>query len=211
MSSARTLIPFAHLNLRFNPFGELTDAERVRIAVLRVAPPAIGSCVQVIAGCGRGKTAHLLAFAHALGAPYERADVTPGGRLVSPLAKLDAFVLDEAQLADRRDLAAAARVKTLVLGTHEDLAARLGGRDVLTVRLTEPPAIDVLAEIVRRRIEHARRAAGPVPSLSEGALALLLQRHGSDVRAIEGILYGAFQRLAGPVAVTEKDLSNGEV
>lgn len=205
------MIPFAHLNLRFNPFGELTEAEHTRIAVLRVSPPAIGSCVQVIAGCGRGKTAHLLAFAERLAAPYERADVAPGGRLLSPLASLAAFVLDEAQFADRRDLAAAARVETLVLGTHEDLSGRLGGREVRTVRLDEPPSIEVLAEIVRRRIEHARRAEGPVPSLSAGALALLLSKHGSDLRAVEGTLYGVFQRLAGPVAVTERDLSNGEV
>ena len=60
-------LPFAHLNLRFNPFGEATPEERAKLAVVdierfaqRLCAP--GFAVQFIGEHGRGKSTHLLAL-----------------------------------------------------------------------------------------------------------------------------------------------------
>jgi hypothetical protein len=60
-------LPFAHLNLRRNPFGEFQPAQRAVLAVAeverfvrRLAQP--GYAVQFIGDQGRGKTTHLLAI-----------------------------------------------------------------------------------------------------------------------------------------------------
>ena len=65
MTRAALTFPFAHLNLRRNPFGELSLEERGRIAVadldplaeLLAGPPFV---LQVIGDCGRGKTSLLV-------------------------------------------------------------------------------------------------------------------------------------------------------
>jgi len=60
-------LPFAHLNLRRNPFGELDLSQRAALAVVdvdrfvrRLAQP--GYAVQFTGDRGRGKTTHLLAI-----------------------------------------------------------------------------------------------------------------------------------------------------
>jgi fumarate reductase flavoprotein subunit len=60
-------LPFAHLNLRFNPFGELDLHLRADVAVVDLAdwPKRLAAgrfAIQFLADCGRGKTTHLLAL-----------------------------------------------------------------------------------------------------------------------------------------------------
>jgi flagellar biosynthesis GTPase FlhF len=67
-------LPFFHLNLRRNPFGELTVAERTRLAMVECAVAlqhlkSPRSVIQVVGERGFGKTTHLLALA----AQYEKS------------------------------------------------------------------------------------------------------------------------------------------
>lgn len=193
---------FAHLNLRYNPFGELPPAERCAIAVadverflLPLARP--GFAVQFLGERGRGKTTHLFALRRRIeGAPYVYfAEGAP------PPTVPDApvVVLDELQrLAPRTRRALFRREASFVIGSHEDHADDLGraGVRVETVRLCGlDPAR--LGAILARRIEAARRAPGPVPVVSDTGIGRLLERFGDDVRSMEHHLYECFQRQRG--------------
>lgn len=198
-------LPFAHLNLRRNPFGDVPLAERAALAVADVDAPLRHlerprAAVEFLAPCGHGKTTHLLAIAaRRPGALFVRC----AGRTPPPAPLL---ILDEAER-----LAAGARgpvfrrAERLVLAAHESLGSELraaGFAQILTVRIGEL-SVERLRAIVDRRIEWARRAPGPVPRFTGAALGALLAGHGSDVRAIEGRLYEIVQGLAAPVDVLD--------
>ncbi len=190
-------LPFAHLNLRWNPFGEPAREDRGGLAVVDLPELRPGDPVQIIGERGRGKTTHLLALAaRHPGAVYEC--VAEGSdRFTGAPADGSIFLLDEAQRVRppllRRLLA---RSLTLALGTHGDLSAA-AGRPLRTVRAGDVTP-DRLEEILRRRIEWARRGPGPVPRVPAEAVGRLIGRHGGDVRAIEGRLYDVFQELEEP-------------
>ncbi len=196
-------LPFAHLNLRRNPFGEATPAERAALAVLvdgdveRWARQLREErfALQLVGECGRGKTTHLLALhARLPAAPLTRVGPGPTPARVAP-APL-AFV-DEAQLLPRRALRALLRGSgALALTTHVDLEPdlRAAGYEVETVRLAGLAPARLEAMLVRR-IEWARRGPGPTPTLAPGACARLVARFGDDVRAIEDHLYEVVQAL----------------
>lgn len=195
-------LPFAHLNLRRNPFGEATRAERAALAVASDREvdgwvERLGGArfaLQLVGDCGRGKTTHLLALhARFPAAPFTRLEPDLPARVdPAPLV----FV-DEAQLLPARRRRALFRAcRALALATHEDLQPELqaAGLEVETVRLTGlDPAR--LAAILTRRLEWARRGPGPIPWLADDACARLVARFGDDVRAIEDHLYGVFQQL----------------
>ena len=69
------------------------------------------------------------------------------------------------------------------------------------------PSPERLGRIVRRRIEWARRSEGPVPKLDDALLHALVERHGDDIRGIEGQLYNLFQRLQDLRTLTPDDLA----
>lgn len=186
--------PFAHLNLRRNPFGEPEPSERASLAVLEdFGPLGPGEAVQFIGESGRGKTTRLLRLA-ALhpGAVYDRLDEGQDrSRVRVPSGAV--YLLDEAQRMRPALLARLlARADRVALGTHEDLAA-VAGRPLRTVHVGGPPSVELLDAIVRRRVEWARRGPGPVPEVGRATLADLIARHGDDLRAIEGDLYDLFQ------------------
>jgi hypothetical protein len=195
MSALR--LPFAHLNLRRNPFGEPPVEARAALAIVDLPELRAGDPVQLIGDSGRGKTTHLLALrARHPGAVYERLHEGES-RLRTPAPSGGVFLLDEAQRlnpADLRRLFAGSLV--LALGTHDDLSP-IAGRPLRTVRVD---VVDVarLRAIVDRRLEWARREPGPVPVVTDAVLSVLVARHGTDVRAIEGTLYDAVQRLEEP-------------
>lgn len=200
MASRLAPMPFAHLNLRYNPFGEIERSQRARVAIVEPWTLRPGDLVQIIGDSGRGKTTQLLALqaAHA-GAVYE---LVPEGanRVVRDVPPGVVLLVDEAQRLARAHLERLlARPGALVLGTHRDLSAssRRAMRSVLLSGL----AAAHLSAIVDARIEAARGAPGPVPRIGRGALAHLIARHGDDVRAIEHHLYDVFQSLEGPIDV----------
>jgi ABC-type uncharacterized transport system YnjBCD ATPase subunit len=197
--TAPITLAFAHLNLRFNPFGELDPEERARVAVLPPLGVRSGEVVQVMGEAGRGKTTHLLAWHAAIPASgYEY--VPEGSDRLRTLSLPAVFFADEAQRLCRRDLDRLfCSVDRLVIATHADLAP-LARRPVRTLVL-EGLDLDKLEGIVSRRIEAARRGTGPVPSLSRASLAALIRRFGDDLRSLEAHLYEVFQSLEEPCDV----------
>ena len=195
--------PFVHLNLRFNPFGELPLKYRAELAVIEMTPllehlERPRAVLQLIGEKGHGKTTHLLALKECFpGAGYvhfpeqERPPVPEGNPLI----------LDEAQRIpwwQRRQLFQ--RPVPLILGTHRDFTRQLQrlGRTVKTVPAGEKTNRQQLEKILHRRIEFARRDPGPVPSIPLTTIDKLLDQHGDDIRAIEGHLYDLFQDLEKP-------------
>lgn len=192
-------LPYAHLNLRHNPFGELDPEDRAALAVVEVEPllswlDRPGRALQLLGPHGCGKSTHLLALHRAVpGSTYVRAWRDRPLR-VEPCELL---LLDEADsagwLARHRALRAASR---LALSTHRDLswALRLAGFEVRTQEV-EAPAPHTLSRIFAARIEHGRRGPGPLPRVEPELVADLHRRHGRDVRAMEDELYHHFQTM----------------
>ncbi len=195
----RLTLPFVHLNLRRNPFGELGLAERAALAQVDVRPwlPRLarpGFALHIRGEPGRGKTTHLLAFRRALPeVPYIHIGYGPP----PPIPTAPLLLLDETQ---RLPLKLRRRVFrpscSLVLGTHTDHVRALerAGFTVACLELGErsPAELRVMFEA---RIEAARRAPGPLPRLTEQTLRRLIARHVDDIRGMESSLYDAFQAL----------------
>lgn len=196
-------LAFAHLNLRQNPFGELTHGARASLAVVDLEPvtgwlDAPRRAVQLLGDHGRGKTTHLLALQRAVpDACYVRAWRDRPLRLCTAAVLL----LDEADTTWPwvRWWALWRAPARLVVSTHRDLSRELGlaGYAVRTVPVGRPSP-DRLAEVFLRRIEHCRRGPGPVPTVPPDLLAGLVRRHGDDVRAMEHELYDRVQALDAP-------------
>ncbi len=198
-------LPYARLNLRRNPFGSIPLEDRGHLAVLDLDPITAAlepdrAALQIVGDRGHGKTTHLLAIRARLfpDAPYIHLDQE---RAIPAIPAASLLFLDEAQRFPRRQLAQLGRgTARLVLGTHADHARALSraGRPVTTIRLgPRDLTADRLGRLLGRRIEHARRGPGPVPSITPGSLSNLLGRHGSNIRAIEDELYDHFCDLGG--------------
>ncbi len=195
-------LPFAQLNLRRNPFGEIEPAEQAELAVVdvrrhveRLRRP--GYAVQFLGERGRGKTTHLLAIRrHFPDAPY--VHIGEGQRPRIP--KGHPLFVDEIQrFSLRRRRRLFRRPVSLVLGTHEDVRAELAaaGFDVETVMAAASLDAATLCRIANRRIESARRAPGPVPQLGPTTARAMIRRFDDDVRSIHSCLYDLFQNLQG--------------
>lgn len=197
-----TNLPYNHLNLKQNPFGELDILERQALATVdadRVVKRLIkpGFAVQFIGEKGRGKTSNLLAlhrfFPHT---PYVRVkmecrNIIPPG---TPL------FIDEAQhLSLWRRLRLFNRNRSYVIGTHKDLGKELKakGLDFQTIYPGENLCVEKLACIFHIRIEHVRRGPGPIPRIKYKTIQELMDRYGDDIRSMEDELYERFQSLGG--------------
>lgn len=185
---------FAHLNLRWNPFGEASRDERRAFAVLRVPVPAAGAKVQLLGDAGHGKTSALLALGAQL--PEARYAYVPlAGHGPPPTfdEQDTPLLVDEAQRLAPRVLRALLHApRTVVFGTHDDL--RPLAAHVETVRLDRCPR-ELLGRIVEERLRWARRGDGALPRPTERLLEALLRQHPGNVRAIEAALYSRYQRL----------------
>ncbi|RLS80415.1 MAG: hypothetical protein DWI00_00645, partial [Planctomycetota bacterium] len=126
-------LPFIHLNLRRNPFGEFDAEERTQLANvelgsalehLRFRPQSHTPALQIIGQKGYGKTTHLLSLAtHFPDASYVHI---PEGESIAIPAVGEPLLIDEAQrltLWQRLRLFRSRR--TLVLGTHRDFTQHL--------------------------------------------------------------------------------------
>ncbi|MEW6364974.1 MAG: hypothetical protein AB1714_10080 [Acidobacteriota bacterium] len=193
-------LPYAHLNLRRNPFGELERAERAELAEVEVdelveCVRRPGVAVQLLGGSGCGKTTHLLAIHRRFAsAPYVK--VIDGTRARVPFGH--PVHVDDAHLlasSERRRLLH--RPASFVLTTQCDLSeeiARSGLRSVV-VRPHQLLSADLLERVFARRVEAARRGPGPVPRLARSTVEALIERWGPDVRSMERALYEALARL----------------
>ena len=196
--ASSSLLPFAHLNLRRNPFGEFSVEDWTRLADVDLdefdellAEP--GSVLQFVGDKGYGKTTHLLAIGVRFpGSGYvhipegERAEV-PGGNPV---------LIDEAQRLTWRQRRQVFRSSVpLVLGTHRDFTRELtrAGRRVRTVAAEDRMNATRLTRILNSRIEWVRRGGGPVPGVLYETAAGMLERFGPNIRRIQLELYMTFQ------------------
>lgn len=195
------VFPFAQLNLRRNPFAELTERDRARAAVVELDVDALsarlarpGFAVQLLGEAGRGKSTHL-GVLHARFAALPRTYLPAEPPLPSiPVAPV--VFVDESQRLSRRSRARLfARGASFVLATHECHERELtsAGLHVVTHRVGGLELARLRA-IVARRMELARLGAGPLPTLPTSVLEEQLRRHGDDLRAIGDELYGWVQR-----------------
>jgi len=195
-------LPFEHLNLRVNPFGELPYDVRARVGVVdveRFVEPLRkpGFCVQFLGDAGRGKTTHLLKLL--LEFPDAMYVHLPEDEPPPPIPEGPVVFVDETQRLTRR---ARARLfgrpgASFVLGTHEDHSRELerAGLRYETVRVGGAPSREDLRRILSARIEDARRGSGPLPTFSDAGLDRLIARFGDDIRGLEHYLYEVFQEL----------------
>jgi len=201
MSPPKSL-PFAHLNLSRNPFGEPQRRERAELAVVevdrfvsRLKQP--GYAVQFTGDKGRGKTTHLLAILRR----FPRAAYVHVGENERPrIPHGNPLLIDEIQRIPRRRRRRLFRRKvSLALGTHEDHRVELAraGFDVETVEAAASLDAGQLHEILNRRVEWARRGPGPLPCVAVETAQAMIDRFGDDLRAIERHLYEMFQDLPG--------------
>lgn len=195
MLAGVTTRAFAHLNLRWNPFGEATREERRSFAIERIAVPAAGSKSQILGHAGHGKSSTLLALQARM--PTARYLYVPRPDLEPPpvIEEHDApLLLDEAQRLPRAALRAVLRsARTVVLGTHDDLCALSPGMQTHVLDRCTPA---LLGAIVDARLSWAARASGPVPRPTPRLLEALLGEHGANLRAIEAALYLRYQGLS---------------
>ncbi len=204
-------LPFAHLNLRWNPFGEAEPDERAAMAVIDVSPwlehlRASRTAIRFVGDHGRGKSTRLLALRDALpSAVHFRAARGDPPRTLPR----DAIVLiDEFARLDRRSarwLLRDARNVVVALHDGERDGLERAGFDVLTVRVGGVNVAELRA-ICAQRVEWARRAEGPVPVVSDAAGAALIREHSDDIRAMESHLYEVFQQLPSPSTIGREDI-----
>jgi hypothetical protein len=199
-NTALPTLPFIHLNLRRNPFGELNPRERMEVAVSDVeryveALREPGFAVQFLGDQGRGKTTHLLSiWRHFPESPYLR--IGDGERPRIPVG--DPLLLDEVQRISRWTRRRVFRRNTsLAIGSHEDHEAELkrAGKRVVTVEVANLMAAPRLQTILQRRIDAVRRQQGPRPRIKSETVESLIAQFGSDIRGMEGHLYEVFQQL----------------
>jgi hypothetical protein len=203
-------LPYAHLNLRRNPFAfpALDQLERLAILDIERHIPRLlagGYVVQFIGEQGRGKTTHMRALHARLQAesgdqeiPYlyfPEEGVHPRIPWGAPI-----LFLDETQRLSwwtRRKLWRSG--KGLAIATHEDHHPELerAGRPHEVVWI-EGLSLEKLARIIDARFEWARRGEGAIPWLEREDLEALIARFGDDLRAIELLLYDAIQNMQRP-------------
>ncbi len=203
-SAAGQWLPFAALNLRSNPFGEMTREERAELAVVdpqRWLPLVQHDqqALQFIGECGRGKTTHLLALGRLL--PRAAYVYLPEDGPLPAIPVGTPLLIDEAQrLPCRTRRQAFRRGVPLILGTHVDLSKTLEryGYTVCTVEVQQLVDAQHLAAVFNRRLEAVRLDADrPVPLVTPHDATYLMDRFGTDIRAMESYLYERVQRTAG--------------
>lgn len=194
-------LPYVHLNLRHNPFGELSREELTNLAEVEVDSicgklSKDGFAVQFVGEKGNGKTTHLLAirarFADAAYVHIAEGETAtlPGG---CPT------MIDEAQrLTWWQRFRLFRSTVPLVLGTHRDFTTELqrAGRKVETIDVSQQTDERRLCRLLNSRIEHMRRGAGLVPTVSMETAMKLRREFGSDIRAMLHSMYVVFQNLA---------------
>ncbi len=193
-------LPYEHLNLRRNPFGELSLEEWATLAVVdvdaavnRLQQPC--HAVQFVGEKGYGKTTHLLAIRSRFpDAGY--VHIPEGQRAAVPAGT--PVIVDEAQRLTwwQRLTTFRARVP-LVLGTHRDFTRELlrSGRTVETIRVENATNAERLQQLLNARIEKSRRDVGAIPSIGSETVQLLLEKHGPDIRSAIHEMYVMFQNL----------------
>lgn len=200
IATSTSSLPYSHLNLRRNPFGEFSVEERVALADVDVGqfdalltdPTA---ALQFVGEKGYGKTTHLLAIRGRF-AEAGYVHIAEGQRASIPVGC--PLLIDEAQRLTWWQQWCVFRGRMpLVLGTHRDFTSllRRAGRRVRTIAVRDCMDPPRLSRLLNARIGWVRRAEGPLPRVRVETAAQLLQQFGSDIRSIEHELYAVFQNM----------------
>ncbi len=211
--------PFEHLNLRRNPFGDISDVARE--ADLVAGPldawvewvRARGHMLAFVGPRGCGKSTRLRAsyerVASETDATVQLTGVVDDEPIEWPSA--DILMVDEAQFVRRSEWRTLERSPpdSLVVASHEELSgvARrfdfqmktidCGGADVSRVR-----------QMVRARFDAMRRDDGPIPTVTDDGCEWLVAEYGSDLRASVSHLYEVVQRLERVRSIRVDDLES---
>jgi hypothetical protein len=192
-------LPFAHLNLRFNPFGELTREQRAATAIVELEdiPEHFSKnriAIQFIGEHGRGKSTHLIAL-------HKQFKQSPYTQI--HIGDKPTFNTDDIQFIDSIEMLPAARRKKiyhstniLAITTHNDLTKELqtAGFEVISKRIFVDNEQQI-KQIFDRRIELARRNTGSLPNIDINTVRSLITKFNDDIRAMENHLYDVFQQL----------------
>ena len=193
-------LPYVHLNLRRNPFGELSTSEWTSLAIVdietvtaRLATPRYA--VQFVGEKGYGKTTHLLSIRSRFSnAGY--VHIPEGERAALPSG--DLVLIDEAQrLTGWQRFQLFRSSVPLVLGTHRDFSKQLSraGRDVETVDVGQGTTAQRLHLLLNARIARFRRGDGPVPNVTLATSEFLIRTFDRNIRAMLQEMYNRFQTL----------------
>lgn len=193
-------LPFAHLNLRRNPFGQWTREELLQLALvdLRHVLPRLeqpGFVLQLLGDKGFGKTTHALAIRRRFPAAGY-VHIAEGTRGTLPSGQ--PIIVDEAQRLTWRQVHQLFRTTTpLVLSTHYDFRRIVAayGRTVESLMMGQRMTAAWLRALLNRRIAASRRGPGPIPTIRLTTAQRLLDEHGPNVRAILDTLYSRFQQM----------------
>jgi energy-coupling factor transporter ATP-binding protein EcfA2 len=211
--------PFAHLNLRRNPFGDLSGVseplDRVGTSVSEWADWLATSrrMIEFVGPRGCGKSVRLRALANLVASADDGAVevVEVEGR--APLEWHDAewLFVDEAQFVRTEEWRrlAASPPAGLAVASHESLE-RVAKRLAFDRRSIDCATVDArrISQMVHTRIEAVRRKSGAPPSVSEEACDWLMSKYGANLRRCVSHLYEVFQRLEHPVEVTVRHLES---
>jgi hypothetical protein len=194
-------IPFAHLNLRRNPFGQFSPEEVAALADVSIDGIAAQTddpryAVQFVGEKGYGKTTHLLAIrARFPAAGY--VHIPEGTRANIPSGSPQ--LIDEAQRLTWRQRTRVFRPGVpLALGTHRNFGRELlrAGRRVETIEVGKAMNSQRLHDLLNARVRWVRRGDGPLPSIRLETARRLLAQFGPDVRRIQRELYVTFQTMS---------------
>jgi len=193
-------LAYSHLNLRWNPFGEIGIEDISQLAIVQVEQfvdrlQHPGFALQYLGDAGRGKTTHILAL-HSYFPQEPYIHFLENEKIPEiPLAPL--LFLDETQrLPSSLRKRIFSREASFVIGTHIDHSSeyKRTGLEYKSIHL-KGITIDRLEMIIQRRIEWARRDFGPVPTFTRSEIARLINLYGDDLNAILARLYEEFQSL----------------
>lgn len=193
-------LAFVHLNLRWNPFGEIGFEDIHQLAIVQVEQyvdrlQRPGFALQFRGEPGRGKTTHLFALREYFPqAPYLHFYENAG---IPDIPQASLLFLDDTQWlpASLRKRIFSPQV-SLVIGTLSDHSKELkrAGLEHYSVHLVGI-TVERLEKIIQRRIEWARRGPGLVPMVPKSDVVRLIQEYDDDLRAIFSTLYEEFQAL----------------
>jgi hypothetical protein len=194
-------LPYAHLNLRYNPFGRLRPEEKSAFDAIRIDLDHYanrlkqpGYAVQFLREGKPGKTTHLLALRRYYpDAPY----VCVEDRAPLPdIPQAPVLFIDQMQRMPRaRRLEILRRPASFAIVSHTNHASEFR-RARLRYDLIKLSGLTVerLYENIEQRILRARRDEDqPVPTVSKEAAAALMAKYGDNLLAIHVHLYDLFQ------------------
>ncbi len=196
-------LAFEHLNLRRNPFGEFSVADRCSVMQpvcdLKKMANKLKQrryAVQFIGHQGRGKSTHLHAL-HQLcdGVPFTY--IAEGESPNIPPAPI-VFVDESQRLSPHKRKEMFRRQSSFAIATHEDHQLEFDRYQIVS-ETHHIGGIDNnrLIQILNERIESSRRGPGPLPTISRTSTHTLITRYDDNLRDMFEYLYDVFQNLEG--------------